>query len=61
MVPAVLLFFVRLFMPELVRYLLSRGRVAEAEHTVAEIEAKASEGKPLPPAVHVRPAPRNPA
>src|SRR4029079_10443647 len=33
--------------------LLSRGRVAEAERTVAEIEAKASEGKPLPPAVPV--------
>ena len=52
-VPAVLLFFVRLFMPESVRYLLSRGRVAEAERTVAEIETKASEGKPLPPAVPV--------
>ena len=49
-IPAVLLFFVRLVMPELVRYLVSRGRVAEAEHTVAEIEAKASGGKPLPPA-----------
>ena len=52
-IPAVLLFFVRLVMPESVRYLLSRGRVAEAERTVAEIEAKASEGKPLPPAVPV--------
>ena len=40
-VPAVLLFFVRLVMPESVRYLLSRGRIAEAERTVAEIEAKA--------------------
>jgi putative MFS transporter len=48
-VPAVLLFFVRLYMPESVRYLLSRGRVAEAETTVAEIEAKAAEGRPLPP------------
>src|SRR5215467_11004352 len=52
-IPAVLLFFVRLVMPESVRYLLSRGRIAEAERTVAEIEAKASEGKPLPPAVPV--------
>src|SRR5262249_22238534 len=32
-----------------VRYLVSRGRVAEAERTVADIEIKASEGKPLPP------------
>ena len=39
-VPAVLLFFVRLYMPELVRYLLSRGRVDEAERTVAEIERR---------------------
>ena len=36
-------------MPESVRYLLSKGRVAEAEHTVAEIEKKAAEGQPLPP------------
>jgi putative MFS transporter len=48
-IPAVLLFFVRLIMPESVRYLVSRGRVAEAERTVADIEAKASDGKPLPP------------
>jgi putative MFS transporter len=40
-VPAVLLFFVRRYMPESVRYLLSRGRVAEAERTVAEIEQRA--------------------
>jgi len=45
-VPAVLLFFVRLVMPESVRYLISRGRVAEAEATVAEIERKALAGQP---------------
>jgi len=39
-VPAVLLFFVRMVMPESVRYLISRGRLTEAEKTVAEIEAK---------------------
>jgi putative MFS transporter len=48
-VPALLLFFVRLVLPESVRYLLSKNRIAEAEKTVAEIEAKAAEGKPLPP------------
>ena len=37
-IPAVLLFFVRRYMPESVRFLLSKGRVAEAERTVAEIE-----------------------
>src|ERR1019366_775998 len=48
-IPAVLLFFVRLLMPESVRYLISRGRVEEAERTVAYIEGKASDGKLLPP------------
>jgi putative MFS transporter len=48
-VPAVLLFFVRIFMPESARYLLSKGRVAEAEQTVANVEQKAAEGRPLPP------------
>jgi putative MFS transporter len=50
-VPAVLLFFVRLVMPESVRYLISRGRVAEAEATVASIERKALADKsaPAPP------------
>src|SRR5262245_15121557 len=43
-VPAVLLFFVRTYMPESVRYLLSRGRVAEAERTVEEIERQALGG-----------------
>src|SRR6266436_2187560 len=47
--PAVLLFFVRLVMPESVRYLLSRGRVAEAEATVARIEAQALAGASAPP------------
>ncbi|HEY2136382.1 MAG TPA: MFS transporter, partial [Xanthobacteraceae bacterium] len=42
--PAVLLFFVRLVMPESVRYLLSRGRLAEAEATVAHIESHALAG-----------------
>jgi putative MFS transporter len=40
-VPAVLLFFVRRYMPESVRYLLSKGRISEAEQTVAHIEEKA--------------------
>jgi putative MFS transporter len=40
-VPALLLFFVRRYMPESVRYLLSKGRIAEAEQTVVEIERQA--------------------
>lgn len=44
--PALLLFFVSVVMPESVRYLLSRGRVAQAEGTVAEIERKALAGAP---------------
>ena len=40
-VPAVLLFFVRRYMPELVRYQLSRGEVEAAERTVVEIERQA--------------------
>ena len=40
-VPAILLFFVRRYMPESVRYLLSKGRVTEAEQTVAHIETEA--------------------
>src|SRR5919198_6603252 len=54
--PAVLLFFVRLVLPESVRYLISRGRVAEAEATVAAIETKAAEGQALPPPQPVAPA-----
>jgi MFS transporter, putative metabolite:H+ symporter len=52
-IPAVLLFFVRMFMPESVRYLVSRGRVVEAEATVTEIERQAAEGRPLPPVMPV--------
>src|SRR5215467_7933806 len=52
-VPAVLLFFISIVMPESVRYLLSRGRVAEAEATVALIEAKALAGAPEPAAPSV--------
>jgi MFS transporter, putative metabolite:H+ symporter len=40
-VPAVLLFFVRRYMPESVRYQLSRGEVEEARRTVEEIERQA--------------------
>jgi putative MFS transporter len=40
-VPAVILFFVRRYMPESVRYLLSKGRIEEAEQTVAHIEREA--------------------
>ncbi len=47
--PAVLLFFVRLVMPESVRYLISRGRLAEAEATVADIEKKALADQPAQP------------
>ena len=47
-VPAVLLFFVRRYMPESVRYLLSKGHVNEAEKTVEEIERRAT-GRALSP------------
>lgn len=49
-VPAVLLFFVRRYMPESVRYLLSKGkgRVDEAEKTVEEIERQARGRSPSP-------------
>lgn len=40
-IPAVLLFFVRRHMPESVHFLLSKGRVEEAEKTVADIEKRA--------------------
>src|ERR1700753_689102 len=39
--PALLLLFVRRFMPESVRYLISRGRVQEAEQIVDMIETRA--------------------
>jgi MFS transporter, putative metabolite:H+ symporter len=38
--PAVLLFFVRRYMPESVRYLLSKGRIDAAEKTVEDIERR---------------------
>ncbi len=47
-VPAILLFFVRRYMPESVRYLLSKGRIKEADETVAEIEKQAL-GRSLTP------------
>src|SRR5262245_33262625 len=40
-IPALLLLFVRRFMPESVRFLLSKGRVKEAEETVEKIEREA--------------------
>src|SRR5262249_27229664 len=40
-VPAVLVFFVRRYMPESVRYLLSKGQIEQAEETVAGIEREA--------------------
>jgi MFS transporter, putative metabolite:H+ symporter len=39
--PVIMLFFVRRFMPESVRFLISRGRMAEAEQTVETIERAA--------------------
>jgi putative MFS transporter len=53
--PALLLFFVRRNVPESVRYLLSKGRTAEAEATVAYIE-KAASGAPPAPVVAARSA-----
>ena len=40
-IPAVLLFVARRYVPESVRYLLSKGRVTEAEQTVTDIEQSA--------------------
>ncbi len=40
-VPALVLFFVRRNVPESVRYLVSKGDIAEAEKTVGEIEQRA--------------------
>jgi MFS transporter, putative metabolite:H+ symporter len=55
-VPALLLFFVRRYMPESVRYHINKGQTAEAEATVAHIEKQAlgrprtaDEVKALPP------------
>ena len=38
--PAIYVFFIRLHMPESVRYLLSKGRVAEAQKIVSDLENK---------------------
>lgn len=63
-VPAFILFFVRRYMPESVRYLISRGKLQEASRTVAEIEkaagvAAVSDARPAghipPPEVAVSP------
>jgi len=51
--PALLLFVVRMVMPESVRYLISRGRIEEAERTVAMIESKAARTAPLAPVAPV--------
>jgi MFS transporter, putative metabolite:H+ symporter len=40
-IPALLLLFARRYMPESVRFLLSKGRISEAEATVARIEYQA--------------------
>jgi MFS transporter, putative metabolite:H+ symporter len=40
-IPALILFLVRRYMPESVRYLISRGKLAEAGRTVADIEKAA--------------------
>ncbi len=58
-VPALLLFFVRRYMPESVRYLLSKGRVREAEQTVEHIERQAL-GRNLTPE-EIKAIPRVPA
>lgn len=57
-IPALLLLFVRRFMPESVRFLLSKGRVKEAEETVAKIEYQAL-GRNLTDA-EIKALPKNP-
>lgn len=47
--PAAMLLLVRRTMPESVRYLISRGRIAEAERTVEAIERQARPGAERPP------------
>ncbi|GJE44123.1 MFS transporter [Methylobacterium soli] len=50
-VPAVFLFAIRFFVPESPRWLADRGRHAEADRVMEEIEAKVSarlDGRPLP-------------
>jgi putative MFS transporter len=59
--PAVLLFFVRRNVPESVRYLASKGRIKEAEETVAAIEEAATGKRAAPPSDAIAPvfAPRS--
>lgn len=54
---ALVIIYVRRFMPESPRWLMTHGRVAEAEAIVAEIErsVEARTGKPLPSVEHLRP------
>jgi MFS transporter, putative metabolite:H+ symporter len=47
--PALVLFFVRRNVPESVRYLVSRGKIAEAERTVGDIERRALGGSAAAP------------
>src|SRR5690242_5042265 len=54
-IPAVLLFFVRRYMPESVRYLLSKGRIDEAEKTVADIERQSIGRAPSPDEIKTLP------
>jgi MFS transporter, putative metabolite:H+ symporter len=54
-VPALLAATLRRVLPESPRWLATKGRLAEADRVVSELEAKISEDgkKPLPPLVHV--------
>lgn len=53
--PALLLFFVARFMPESVRYLLSRGRIDQARRAVEHIEAAAGVKSAAPVARDIKP------
>src|SRR5258708_34676886 len=53
--PALLLFFVARFMPESVRYLLSRGRIDDARRAVEHIEAAAGVKSAAPVARDIKP------
>ncbi len=54
---ALLVGSMRFVLPESPRWLLTRGRAAEAEAVVASIEAKVSRGRALPPVLPAPPAP----